>query len=46
MNKFVLIPYDQCASFKSYLMNKDHDHSFDKKESEVIVDSEDAEKSK
>ena len=44
MNKFILIPYDQYASFKSYLMKKDHDFSSDKEESEVIADSEDAEK--
>ena len=44
MNKFILIPYDQHASFKSYLMKKDHDLSSDKEESEVIADSEDAEK--
>ena len=39
MNKFVLIPYDQFNSFKSYLMEKKHDTSSKNKESEVIADT-------
>ena len=42
MNKFVLIPYDQYASFKSYVMKKNHDISSEKEEREGIADSEDA----
>ena len=44
MNKFVLIPYDQYYSFKSYLMEKNHGISSDKAEREVIADSDDADK--
>ena len=44
MNKFVLIPYYQYASFQTYLMNKDHNLSSDKEKSHVIADSEDTEK--
>ena len=44
MNKFVLIPYDQYHSFKSYLMEKNHGTSSDKEEREVITDSDDADK--
>ena len=41
MNKFILIPYDQYASFKSYLMKKDHVLSSDKKENEIDDDADD-----
>ena len=44
MNKFVLIPYDQYYSFKSYLMEKNHDTSSKNEEREVIADTEDTDK--
>ena len=43
MNKFVLIPYDQYASFKNYLLKKNHDLSSDKEEKKVIADNEEVE---
>ena len=44
MNKFVLIPYDQYYSFKSYLMEKNRDTSSKNKEREVIADNVDTDK--
>ena len=44
MNKFVLIPYDQYYSFKSYLMEKNCDTSSKNKEREVIADNVDTDK--
>ena len=44
MNKFVLIPYDQYNSFKSYLMERNYDTSPQNEEREVIADSENTNK--